>query len=539
MSHSPSSFRQNDEVISERSSPHCTVKLTELASFMSPCELPSQDLPHLPNALGTPTVNRSTLLERREKRLGGSFPSLCVTSLQDDLLPISGETKTEERPVFRGWFETEMGQTDSSLNRSESIRIVSYNILAQRHVSTERYPNCPVFALAEDYRCRLVEQELQHVSPDIILLQEISADVWEKADHLGARLRTKYGYTGEHLVITDSTGRARYRSSDFTDTDVKENTRSRKNASRRVRTEVSTPSNAGGGQWGRSEMEGVATMYVGARFECCETVPILFNKIATADSNLNETERRWLQTSTHNVALITVLRDRRDPNAIYIVGNLHLAWNRTESQLWQLHNVLARMDSLKMKYETSVTDAIDKVPAVTIVLGGDFNSEPSSSSIHYALSGVPLPDSDVVSSWKVPEEDLNTVHSELMITDTPSPTINSVGNDSCTVFSDEPRERRSMSRKRSSITHTIEHASRLHDVYAAYRALHPDEITSVNPSANGEGKVLDYILVDRNHVVCTAVLELSKFVNMPAQNCPSDHCLVGAILLPHNALPLQ
>ncbi|KEG14095.1 endonuclease/exonuclease/phosphatase [Trypanosoma grayi] len=482
------------------------------------------------------TVPRQpTLFERREKRhCNASFPSLNAETLQSDCR--ENVSRGEDgSSVFRGWSKTNIGKNLRTSSMREAVKILSYNILAQRLVSTDRYPHCPVFALAEDYRGSLLQKELRNASPDIIALQEISVDMFERPDMLGGWLRSNLGYAGDHLVITDAAGRPRSwsdklhedsRSNCTTDeTDVASPKLERQNAPNTATNSYDQD----GFSHRHAEMEGVCIFYLKNRFEPCEVVPIRFNEIAAADSRLLPRERRFLQVCSHNVALITVLRDRVMPNKIYVVGTVHLIWQRTECQLWQMHHILHTMECLKEKYEKCILGEGGDKPLVSVILSGDFNAEPNSPPVRYALDGAPPPGSNVVKCWRVPDSDRDAEYGG---TDGGSPTVSSSSGGVV-----EGGNLEDTTQKQYHITHTINHGLSLHDCYATYRERYPRRVSAVNPSTNGEGKVLDHIFLDEQHVACTAVLRLAGHAELPRRDCPSDHYPVGVIIVPRSLLP--
>ncbi|ORC89713.1 endonuclease/exonuclease/phosphatase [Trypanosoma theileri] len=491
-----------------------------------PSALPVVGIPH------NEAVRQPTLLERREKKLcSASFPSLDAETLQDDCRANISEGSSASS-VFRGWAKTQIGSSLSTSSVEGMVKLVSYNILAQRFVSTDLYPHCPTFALAEDYRCSLLQEELSNAAPDIIALQEVSLDVFQKPGLLGDWLRSQYHAVGNHVVITDSNGRPRSYGEDVQGPRSDNTPLSHEMGlvSPEVERHGVSPINAASNDNGfpyhrRSEMEGVCIFYLENRFELCEVVPIRFNEIASADLDLTECERRRLQVNSHNVALISVLRDRQAPHIVYVVCTVHLIWQQTACQLWQLHHVLRAVEELKQKYE-ALPDG-----AVAVVLAGDFNAEPTAPTLQFALAGQPPPDSDVVRGWRLPENGNNNSNSN-----------HNHGNDnnnkkSYNSNNDKNKNNNTegeVARKRYRITESVGHSLTLHDVYAAYRAQHSQCVSAVNPSTNGEGKVLDHILLDEQHVVCTAVLELSGLMDLPTKHCPSDHYPVGAIFAPRS-----
>lgn len=82
----------------------------------------------------------------------------------------------------------------------------------------------------------------------------------------------------------------------------------------------------------------------------------------------------------------------------------------------------------------------------------------------------------------------------------------------------------------------VAHAVRFSDAYAPYCHRHPTRVSAVNPSTNMEGRVLDHILYEDENVVCGAVLRLGEKQELPNARVPSDHYMIGALLIPIHEL---
>ncbi|KAG5500418.1 hypothetical protein JKF63_03511 [Porcisia hertigi] len=78
----------------------------------------------------------------------------------------------------------------------------------------------------------------------------------------------------------------------------------------------------------------------------------------------------------------------------------------------------------------------------------------------------------------------------------------------------------------------VVHSIRLSDAYAPYCYRHPSRVSAMNPSTNMEGKVLDHILYEDEHVVCGGVLRLGERQELPNARVPSDHYMIGSVLIP-------
>lgn len=260
-----------------------------------------------------------------------------------------------------------------------AVKVVNYNILADRLTTTDRYPHCPPAALGEPYRINLIKEELRQTGADIIVLTEISVAVFEGGDSLGGFLRDTLHYSGNLAVITDKKGELRCErppppvraptpptddgrrgSVDLPALQRKGSDASPLSRVPSVRAAAAAAATAGGASSGdegdgergmrRTEMDGVAIFYDASRFELLESTPLHFNRFAAKDTLLTEMERKKLQVDSHNVALISVLRDLRRPTDIYVVGAVHLIWQREESQMYQSHLLLLAMEILKRRY---------------------------------------------------------------------------------------------------------------------------------------------------------------------------------------------
>ncbi|CAD2218967.1 hypothetical protein AGDE_12808 [Angomonas deanei] len=177
-------------------------------------------------------ARRPTLLERRNKADRGmsisAISGLCMDAIVDSSR--DGTSIGEEQPKieFRGWSDNielpEESSSEHTLSRAEEmdelanssddvyssktcVKIVSYNILAARLVTTDRYPDSHPVILGEDYRIKLIKDEIKSAEPDILILSEISTEVHERL--LGEFLRTQMNFYGEHVVITDKSGEPR------------------------------------------------------------------------------------------------------------------------------------------------------------------------------------------------------------------------------------------------------------------------------------------------------------------------------------------
>lgn len=403
-----------------------------------------------------------SLLERRNRERNGLSMS-CLSVLSMDTINESGRNAevaadSTSEPVMRGWSSTVPNCTGSAATRcnftavpepsntsatpslpdtATAVKVIGYNLLAARLVTTDRYPTCPSAALAEDYRVGIMKSEFSMIAPDIATFAEMSVHLYESPDSLGAYLRDMK-YAGEHQVITDQQGLPRCRPSPphFLNYPVLPEDARRLSSSRdRLHSKTNSWSKRSPPQGvpdaslpRRTEMEGVAIFYNTRRFRLVERIPVLFNRIVTEDTKLSSNERKKLQSTSHNVALICVLEERQDPRRIFIVAAVHFIWQRLEAQLYQAYHLMLQLQAAKAKhslgrnltyssnviptalpretpttkYPTSPVPSPSMSPchSVTCIVCGDFNMERDSPAFQFLQKGYVPSGSAVVGHWR-------------------------------------------------------------------------------------------------------------------------------------------
>lgn len=438
-------------------------------------------------AIGT---RRSTLAERRSRDL---VVGLSVEAIQESVRgseegnDVAGLVHAaDDRPAsFRGWSVTEEGRSIPT-GCPGTVKCMTYNLLAARYVSTDRYRHCPTWALAEDFRSKQICHEVLTCDPDVVAFQEMSIDMHDGAALLGASLREKGGYASQHVVISGKSGAPIHH----------------------------CPPGGGGGDGGgggnvaaagggdiRREFEGVAIFYKTSRYRLLETAPIRFNLEADKDKTLSAFERGRLQVGSHNVGLVVALQDDRS-SEVLVIGTMHTTWDgvqKPECQVWQMHQLLSKVEELKQAYTDLGNTAV-------IVLG-DFNADFTSPCLQYATKNA--------------EQRLSGVAASASNFPTTATTVGTDRHWSAidTLFEDWK-------------VHPRTHGLLLHSAYKSYCARKPDRVSAVNPSSNNEGKVIDHILFEMDEMVCVSVGRLGARQDLPSKDCPSDHYPLAAILVP-------
>jgi mRNA deadenylase 3'-5' endonuclease subunit Ccr4 len=301
------------------------------------------------------TTSSASRLSLRQRRSGNA----ASLGLDIGTIQRTSRDKTTSSAVtaqFRGWTPTSQGPPierllDPTTFDPRAVRLLAYNILAARYTSTDKYVQCPVWALAEPYRLKNIACEIRGAQPDIVVFEECSATALE-SDELGGALK-QMGYTWFHVPIT---------------TDKKERP---------------TSDSQGSGNWAPSERpdhEGVAIVWRASRFQLHEELPLRFNTLAQRDEKLQADEKRRVMVGSHNVAAVVALQDTLT-GTIFLVGGIHCFWDtaKPECQLYQIVRLLQHIEELNSTY-------IDLGPT-TVFVAGDFNSEMRSAAMSYVLTG--------------------------------------------------------------------------------------------------------------------------------------------------------
>lgn len=84
-------------------------------------------------------------------------------------------------------------------NIADTLRILTFNTLAEIYATRSVYPYCPSWAMSWAYRGQLVMQEMLSYDADILCLQEVQADHFKS--QLLPQMRER-GYDGLHKMKT-------------------------------------------------------------------------------------------------------------------------------------------------------------------------------------------------------------------------------------------------------------------------------------------------------------------------------------------------
>ncbi|KAA0157563.1 hypothetical protein FNF29_00139 [Cafeteria roenbergensis] len=246
--------------------------------------------------------------------------------------------------------------THGDRSKANAVRVVSFNVLAEIYGNRGVYPYCPAWALAFDYRKKLIAQELRALDADVVCLQEVQTDHY--ASFFLPEMH-KLGYEGLY--------------------------RQKNRQSMGVAGKV----------------DGCAMFFKSSRFGLLEKYNLDFNEAVKkccegeaakakgmnaieSKSHLDRVEKIKRRLSHDNVAQVVVLEMHKSPSGAPLpepvrlcVANTHLFWDPEyeDVKLWQTHKLLGELEK-----------SMSGQHACPIILCGDFNSEPT-SPVHQLLAG--------------------------------------------------------------------------------------------------------------------------------------------------------
>ena len=231
-------------------------------------------------------------------------------------------------------------------NLSRSIRICSYNILAEIYTNQGVYPYCPRWALSWNFRSRNLIREIRNFNADIFCFQEVQADRFNAFFYPEMRA---LGYEGLY----------------------KKKTRQAMGAEGKV--------------------DGCAIFYRTSRVSLREKYVIEFNDAAVTmarngtiiakKSGRSPTEKEVTDALERlrkdNVAQVVVFETLDESRQRFCVCNTHIHWdpNFLDVKLWQTHMLIKELEKFNVPQN------------LPIVLCGDFNSQPDSSVYEFLSTG--------------------------------------------------------------------------------------------------------------------------------------------------------
>eukprot|EP00041_Stephanoeca_diplocostata_P015550 m.297136 g.297136 ORF g.297136 m.297136 type:complete len:513 (-) comp20076_c0_seq1:197-1735(-) len=257
-----------------------------------------------------------------------------------DNVPISDPPPPREmlRPL-----QTRYRQGESK--HHSTFTVFCYNVLCSKYATRQLYSYCPPWALEWDYRKENILKELEHYNADIILLQEVEQSEF-------------YGYFQPELHQRGYEGVYRAKS--------------------RARTM---------GERDRKFVDGCAIFFRCAEFTLHQEMLVEFERLASSVGAGSQDMLNRVMPKD-NIAVGVILKHVKTGKPMF-VGNAHLTWDPVfkDVKVVQAALLVNEVNKFIEQYEAQLPEESKGGPRMPVVLGGDFNSEPSSGVYELLATG--------------------------------------------------------------------------------------------------------------------------------------------------------
>eukprot|EP00727_Mastigamoeba_balamuthi_P002746 m51a1_g12469 hypothetical protein (428) ;mRNA; f:63-1852 len=262
-----------------------------------------------------------------------------VAHLRDRLQPM-------EVNLQRKWVAAEQGSMPSP--GRATVRVMTFNVLAEGFASAEQYPYCPSWALDASYRYQRILAEIASCGPDIACLQEVQSAAY--ADFFLPSL-AEMGYAGVF----------------------------------RPRSKARTMPD-----W--SGVDGCAVFYRQACVRLLQEHLVEYQRVAMArfrglQGDLAGLDKLIVRDNIALVALFQVLSDGKAPRFL-LVADTHIHWDpqNCDVKLMQVQFMLEELAAIKAQAERELG------VSVAVAIMGDFNATPQSGVYQLLRDGSVPPD---------------------------------------------------------------------------------------------------------------------------------------------------
>jgi CCR4-NOT transcription complex subunit 6 len=297
--------------------------------------------------------------------------------------PIKATSPPREWLVFEDKQTTakqQQQQEDNNNNDSslpDPFSVMSYNILCDHYATPQLYGYTPSWALGWKYRSELIRGEILNYEADLVCLQEVDGNNYEKT--WVPQLAEK-GYKGVFWPKT--------RSRTMSENDAK-------------------------------RVDGCATFYKTSKFKLVERHCSEYNSLALRREDFKKTADIYNRVmNKDNIAVISVFELVNSPGQLVIVANTHLHWDPAfnDVKLVQVALLLEELDRMASKYASSTSSEGSKYPKYTdkkqipMLICGDYNSVVDSGVYQlFSQGGVPAkhPDMEGRAYGKFTEEGMS------------------------------------------------------------------------------------------------------------------------------------
>ncbi|KAH6897590.1 glucose-repressible alcohol dehydrogenase transcriptional effector [Coprinopsis sp. MPI-PUGE-AT-0042] len=250
---------------------------------------------------------------------------------------------------------------------SETVTVLSYNILCERYATERMYGYTPSWALAWSYRKQLILKEVMEYDTDFICLQEVDVAMYE--EYFLTNLED-HGYSGVHWP------------------------RSRAN---RMSNEAD-----------RRLVDGCAVFFKTSRFQLVEKQLLEFHQLAMHRQDFPKEDYMFNRVLSKDHIGVVCLMEEKVTGTRFVISNAHIYWDPAYSDVKLVQTALlleeieksasrfAKYPPPPPKSATPGGDSSknDRPPPhysdgtkIPIIICGDFNSTPGSSVYDYIATG--------------------------------------------------------------------------------------------------------------------------------------------------------
>ncbi|XP_055343222.1 LOW QUALITY PROTEIN: CCR4-NOT transcription complex subunit 6-like [Paramacrobiotus metropolitanus] len=258
------------------------------------------------------------------------------------------DTNIQTNSPRREWIYKSQENIVPEISLGVTLRVMSYNILADQYASKKMYSYCPAWALAWSYRKEKIREDIELHAPDVACLQEVA--MGEFYQYFLDTLRMQ-GYNG----IFSPKSRA--------------NTMDTKN---------------------RQSVDGCAVIFRNDRFELVHQHLVEFNQLAIKNVQLSKNadgsdDMINRVMTKDNIALCALLRvtEAAVPSYILVV-NAHIHWDPECCDVKLIQTMLLMCEVEKLLRQMKSDFNVENIP---MIFCGDLNSLPDSGVIEFLENG--------------------------------------------------------------------------------------------------------------------------------------------------------
>jgi len=245
-------------------------------------------------------------------------------------------------PPEREWEDVKSNRRKPIAADAPGFSVFCYNILCDKYATRQLYGYCPSWALDWEYRKSQILREINNMASDIVLLQEVETNEFNK--FFEPKLK-ETGYAGVF--------RAKSRSRTM-------------------------------GEAAKKEVDGCAIFYKSSKYNLVKDELIEFERLG-AQFGAGSADMLNRVMPKDNIA-ICMLLEEKTTKELTLVGNAHLTWDPEFKDVKVIQAAMLVSEMSKFLV-ANLADA-DKRKKCPILIGGDFNSTPDSGVFEFMTAGI-------------------------------------------------------------------------------------------------------------------------------------------------------